>query len=87
MGVSISPKYGGRGLDFLSLSLAIEELSKGCASTGVIVSIHNCLYADLIHRYGTENQKEKYITPFTTGGHIGAFALSDPGNIRFTKYI
>lgn len=62
----------------LSLSLAVEELSKACASTGAIVSIHNCLYINLLDRLGTEFQKEKFLKPFTKGT-LGCFALSEPG--------
>lgn len=74
----IDKKYGGSGLDMLSTCVAIEELSRGCASTGILASIHNCLYAELIERVGTEEQREEFLRPFTTGS-IGAFALSEEG--------
>lgn len=78
MGINVSPTYGGSGLDTLSTSIVVEELSNGCASTGIIVAIHNCLYADLLNNRGTEKQKEEFLRPFT-GGNIGAFALSELG--------
>lgn len=83
MGVCIDPKYGGAGLDLLSTCIAVEELSRGCASTGIIVSIHNCLYAELVQRVGTCEQKEEFLGPFTTG-QIGVFALSEHG--KSTKF-
>lgn len=76
MGACIDEKYGGKGYDILTLTLAIEELSRVCASTGIIVSIHNCLYANLIQSYGTPDQLDEFLVPFTTG-QIGVFALSE----------
>lgn len=78
MGACVDPAYGGLGLDYLSLAIAVEELSRGCASTGMIVSIHNYLYANLINEKGTAEQKDKFLREFTKGA-IGAFALSEPG--------
>uniref|UniRef100_A0A182YQH9 Short-chain specific acyl-CoA dehydrogenase, mitochondrial n=1 Tax=Anopheles stephensi TaxID=30069 RepID=A0A182YQH9_ANOST len=76
MRVTVSPKYGGSGLDMLSLSLVVEELSRGCGSTGSIVSIHNCLYANLLHRLGTDEQQERFFNKYEKQT-IGAFALSE----------
>ncbi|XP_050077851.1 short-chain specific acyl-CoA dehydrogenase, mitochondrial-like [Anopheles maculipalpis] len=76
MRVTVSPKYGGSGLDMLSLSLVVEELSRGCGSTGSIVSIHNCLYANLLHRLGTDEQQERFFNKYDKQT-IGAFALSE----------
>uniref|UniRef100_A0A182SZM4 Short-chain specific acyl-CoA dehydrogenase, mitochondrial n=1 Tax=Anopheles maculatus TaxID=74869 RepID=A0A182SZM4_9DIPT len=76
MRVTVSPKYGGTGLDMLSLSLVVEELSRGCGSTGSIVSIHNCLYANLLHRLGTDEQQERFFNKYGKQT-IGAFALSE----------
>lgn len=81
MGLLAAPKYGGCGLDTLSMCIAVEELSRGCASTGIIVSIHNCLYGDLLNRRGTDAQKEEYLRPFTRSS-VGAFALSEHGKSR-----
>lgn len=78
MGINVSKKYGGSELDTLSTAIVVEELSNGCASTGIIVAIHNCLYADLLNRHGTEKQKDEFLRPFTAGD-IGAFALSEHG--------
>lgn len=78
MGINVSKQYGGSGLDTLSTSIIVEEISNGCASTGIIVAIHNCLYADLLYRRGTDKQKDEFLRPFTNGT-IGAFALSEHG--------
>ncbi|KAL0893352.1 hypothetical protein ABMA27_014941 [Loxostege sticticalis] len=77
MGATVDEAYGGLDLDYLSLTVAIEELSRGCASTGMIVSIHNFLYANLVNEKGTAAQKEKFLCNFTKGS-IGCFALSEP---------
>ncbi|KAJ8934063.1 hypothetical protein NQ318_012494 [Aromia moschata] len=70
-------KYGGSGQNALALAVAVEELAKGCGGTGTIVSVHNCLYVNLIDRCGTEEQKETFLRPFTSGT-LGCFALSEP---------
>ncbi|XP_030623166.1 short-chain specific acyl-CoA dehydrogenase, mitochondrial [Chanos chanos] len=80
MAVEVPESLGGAGLDYLAYSLAVEELSRGCASTGVIVSVNNSLYLGPILKFGTEEQKEQWIPPFTTGEKVGCFALSEPGN-------
>ncbi|CAG9797662.1 unnamed protein product [Chironomus riparius] len=77
MGVSAAAEFGGSNMNILSLSVIVEELSRGCASVGAIVSIHNCLYANLLSRIGTQEQKEKWLREYTTGKKIGAFALSE----------
>ncbi|CAH2106088.1 unnamed protein product [Euphydryas editha] len=77
MGACVDEGYGGLGLDYLSLAVAVEELSRGCASTGMAVSIHNFLYANLVNEKGTPEQKERFLTDFTKGS-IGCFALSEP---------
>jgi alkylation response protein AidB-like acyl-CoA dehydrogenase len=78
MGMMVDPKYGGSGLDTLSYVLAMEELSKIDASTSVIVSVNNSLVCWGLEQFGTEAQKEKYLTKLTTGEIIGAFCLSEP---------
>uniref|UniRef100_A0AAY4B5Z3 Short-chain specific acyl-CoA dehydrogenase, mitochondrial n=1 Tax=Denticeps clupeoides TaxID=299321 RepID=A0AAY4B5Z3_9TELE len=80
MAVEVPESLGGTGLDYLAYSLAVEEISRGCASTGVIVSVNNSLYLGPVLKYGTEEQKKLWITPFTTGEKVGCFALSEPGN-------
>lgn len=77
MSIGVSSKYGGSNMNTLALSIVVEELSRGCGSTGAIVSIHNCLYANLLNRLGIEEQKMKYLKPFVDGSKIGAFALSE----------
>ncbi|XP_028566132.2 short-chain specific acyl-CoA dehydrogenase, mitochondrial [Podarcis muralis] len=78
--MDVPEKYGGAGLDYLAYSIAVEEISRGCASTGVIMSVNNSLYLGPILKFGSEEQKQKWIAPFTSGEKIGCFALSEPGN-------
>ena len=78
MGMCVPKEYGGAGADVLSAALAVEELSKYCASTGDIVATHNGLCCDPILANGTEEQKKKYLPMLTTGRHVGAFALTEP---------
>lgn len=78
MGMVIPEKYGGAGFDFLSLAIAVEEISRACASTGVIVAVNNSLAAYTIYNFGTEEQREKFVRPLATGQKIGAFALTEP---------
>jgi alkylation response protein AidB-like acyl-CoA dehydrogenase len=77
-GIMVDPKYGGGGMDTLSYVLAIEEISKIDASMGVILSVHNSLPCYGIQKYGTEEQKEKYLPDLASGKRIGAFLLSEP---------
>lgn len=79
MGISVPIRYGGQGADVLTYVLCVEELSKVCATTGVIVSAHTSLCIDPILRYGTEAQKMKYVPELATGRKIGAFALTESG--------
>lgn len=78
MGMCVPKEYGGAGADVLSAALAVEELSKYCASSGDIVATHNGLCCDPILANGTEEQKKKYLPMLTTGRHVGAFALTEP---------
>ncbi|XP_033502020.1 short-chain specific acyl-CoA dehydrogenase, mitochondrial [Epinephelus lanceolatus] len=80
MAMEVPEELGGAGMDYLAYSLAVEEISRGCASTGVVVSVNNSLYIGPILKNGTEEQKKQWITPFTTGEKVGCFALSEPGN-------
>jgi len=83
MGINVSSENGGSEMDALAYAIAMEEISRGCASVGVIMSAHNSLYLYPIDAFGTEEQKEKYITPYATPGpdmKIGCFGLSEPGN-------
>ncbi|MEM7382334.1 MAG: acyl-CoA dehydrogenase family protein [Bacteroidota bacterium] len=78
MGMMVDPKYGGSGLDTLSYVLTMEELSKIDASASVVVSVNNSLVCWGLETYGTEAQKEKYLTRLAIGDCIGAFCLSEP---------
>lgn len=78
MGIMVDPKYGGSGMDTLSYALVMEELSKVDASASVIVSVNNSLVCFGLEAYGTEKQKQKYLTKLAAGEWIGAFCLSEP---------
>jgi butyryl-CoA dehydrogenase len=78
LGMAVPEEYGGAGLDIVSYALAIEELSRGCASTGVIASVNNSLYCDPILRFGTEAQKAEFLTPYARGERLGCFGLTEP---------
>lgn len=78
MGIMVDPKYGGSGMDAISYVLIMEELSKIDASASVIVSVNNSLVCYGLETYGTEEQKEKYLTKLATGASVGAFCLSEP---------
>lgn len=78
MGMMIPPKYGGSGADTISYVLALAEVAYACASTAVVMSVHNSIVCESILRYGTDDQKEKYLKPMATGEMIGAFALTEP---------
>ena len=78
MGIMVDPKYGGSAMDTLSYALVMEELSKVDASASVIVSVNNSLVCFGLEAYGTEKQKQKYLTKLAAGEWIGAFCLSEP---------
>ncbi|MBT7425682.1 MAG: acyl-CoA dehydrogenase [Flavobacterium sp.] len=78
LGIMVDPKYGGSGMDTFSYVLIMEELSKIDASASVIVSVNNSLVCYGIEQYGSEEQKQKYLTKLATGEFIGAFCLSEP---------
>jgi butyryl-CoA dehydrogenase len=78
LGVAIPEKYGGAGFDALSYVLVLEEISRACASTGVIMSVNNSLVCDPIMKFGTEEQKQKWLVPLASGKMLGCFALSEP---------
>lgn len=77
-GVAIPESEGGAGMDHISYAIVIEEISRVCASTGVILSVQNSLYCDPIHRFGTAGQKEKFLAPFARGEKIGCYGLTEP---------
>lgn len=79
MGIPFPKELGGAGGDVLSYIITVEELSKVCGTTGVIVSAHTSLCASLLYENGTPSQKEKYLIPLAKGEKIGAFGLTEPG--------
>ena len=78
MGMMVSPDYGGGGMDALSYTLAMEEISKVDASAAVVMSVNNSLVCWGLETYGNEEQKQKYLTKLAAGEQIGAFCLSEP---------
>ena len=79
MGIPIPKQYGGQGCDILTYAMCVEELSKVCGTTGVIVSAHTSLCMDPILTFGTEEQKMKYLPKLASGEWLGAFGLTEPG--------
>src|SRR6201985_527682 len=78
LGMMVSPQYGGSGMDAISYVLVMEELSKVDASASVVVSVNNSLVCYGLEKYGSEEQKQKFLVPLATGQKIGAFCLSEP---------
>jgi butyryl-CoA dehydrogenase len=78
-GVAIPEEYGGAGMDALAYALVIEEVSRVCATSGVILSVNNSLVCDPILKFGTEEQKKEFLTPLAAGEKLGCFALTEPG--------
>jgi butyryl-CoA dehydrogenase len=77
-GVSFPEEYGGAGFDHVAYSIVIEEISRVCASTGVILSVQNSLFCDPIYRFGDEEQKKRFLAPYASGEKIGCYALTEP---------
>lgn len=80
MGILIPSEYGGAGLDPLAYAVACEEISRGCASAGVIMSVNTSLFCDPVLKFGTDEQKATTLTECASGQKLGCFALSEPGN-------
>ena len=78
LGMMVPPEYGGEGADTISYVLALSEIAYSCASTAVVMSVHNSIVCESILRFGTEEQKKKYLTKLTAGKMIGAFGLTEP---------
>jgi butyryl-CoA dehydrogenase len=78
LGLPYPEEYGGAGMDFVAYALAVEEISRACASTGIGVSVHVSLCSWPIFKYGTEEQKQKYLKPLAEGVKLGAFGLTEP---------
>src|SRR5580765_6107165 len=77
-GIALPEDEGGAGFDHVAYSIVIEEISRACASTGVILSVQNSLYCDPLYRFGSEEQKTKFLAPFARGERIGCYALTEP---------
>jgi len=80
LAINVPSSLGGSQLDYLAYSIAVEEISRGCASTGVIVSVNNSLYLGPLMKFGSQQQHTEWVTPFCDGTRLGCFALSEPGN-------
>jgi alkylation response protein AidB-like acyl-CoA dehydrogenase len=80
LGMAVPEEYGGSGLGALGTSLVLIELNKACASTGVTVSVHNSLTCESLVRFGTEEQKQRYLPRLASGELLGAYALSEAGS-------
>jgi len=78
MGIAIPDTYGGGGADIISYVVALEEISRGCGSVGVIMSVNNSLVCDPINTFGTEKQKKEFLTPLASGKKLGCFGLTEP---------
>lgn len=79
LGIAVPEEYGGGGMDNVSYVLALIEVSKACASTGVIMSVNNSLYCFPVMAYGTDEQKKKYLTPCASGEKLGCYGLTEAG--------
>ncbi len=79
MGMNVAPEFGGAGLDSLCYVVAMEEVSRGCASCGVIMSVNNSLVCWPLETYATDEQKKKWLAPLASGQKLGAYCLSEPG--------
>jgi len=79
LGLTVSEKYDGGGADAVSYVIALEELSKACASTAIVMAVQNSLVCGGIEKFGTEEQKERFLKPLARGEKIGSFALTEPG--------
>jgi alkylation response protein AidB-like acyl-CoA dehydrogenase len=78
MGIEVPEKYGGAGMDTLAYVLALEEICKADASHGIIMSVNNSLYCYAIQKFGSEDQKQKFLRPVASGKSVGAYSLTEP---------
>jgi butyryl-CoA dehydrogenase len=79
LGIAMPEEYGGGGMDTISYMITVDELSRACPSHAAVLALHNSLYGEPIVRFGTDQQKKKYLPGICSGDQIGAFALSEPG--------
>ena len=77
-GISVAEEWGGAGMDHMSYSIVMEEIARVCASTSVILSVQNSLYCGTLEKFGTDEQKKKFLVPFARGEKIGCYALTEP---------
>src|SRR5208282_4071514 len=77
-GITVSPKYGGAGMDHICYAIVMEEIARVCASTSVILSVHDSPYYSTLEHFGTEEQKKWFLVPFARGEKIGCYALTEP---------
>lgn len=80
MGVCVPPEYGGAGMDYLAYIMALEEVCKASASVGLAMTVNNTLYGDPLVRFGTHEQKVRWLTPAARGERLGCYALTEPGS-------
>ena len=78
LGMTIPEEWGGAGLDYLSLVLALEEIAAGDGATSTIISVQNSLPCGITYKYGTDAQKERYLKPLARGEMLGCFCLTEP---------
>ena len=78
LAVAIPSEWGGAGMDNVCYALAMEEISRGCAGTGVIMSVNNSLYCDPVMKFGSDEQKKQFLAPYARGEKLGCFALTEP---------
>jgi butyryl-CoA dehydrogenase len=78
MGVAVPSEWGGAGMDSVAYAIAMEEIARGCAGTAVIMSVSNSLFCDPLLKFGTDEQKREFLTPFARGEKLGCFALTEP---------
>ncbi|MGC2330432.1 MAG: acyl-CoA dehydrogenase [Candidatus Acidiferrales bacterium] len=77
-GISVAEEWGGAGMDHMSYAVVMEEIARVCASTSVILSVQNSLYCGTLEKFGTDEQKKKFLVPFARGEKIGCYALTEP---------
>lgn len=80
LGMAVPTEHGGAGLDHVSYALVVEEISRACASTGVIMSVNNSLFCDPLMKFGTTEQKTRILAPTASGSVLGAFGLTEPSS-------
>ena len=80
LGICVPGEYGGAGMDYLSYIIALEEVCKASASVGLIMTVNNTLYGEPLMRFGTHEQKVRWLTPAAQGRQLGCYCLTEPGS-------